>query len=129
MSIDDVLSRSRLREDRMWEPFSHCFLGAYDSGRRTILFGLYANSFENGFAYLVEISTEKLVQLVAEYDLNMAQLLLDHDLEHLVVHAVRPGDHRHAHGHADRHRERGDQRAPLVPPQVAPGQGETEGQT
>jgi hypothetical protein len=74
MSIDDVLSRSRLREDRMWEPFSHCFLGAYDSGRRTILFGLYANSFENGFAYLVEISTEKLVQLVAEYDLNMAQL-------------------------------------------------------
>jgi len=77
MSIDDVLLRSRLREDQMWTTFTHCFLGAYDPEKRVILFGLYANGFENSLEYLVDISTEKIVQLVSEYDLNMAQLDAD----------------------------------------------------
>ena len=77
MTVDDIISRSRLREQRMWTPFSHCFFGSHDAERRTVLFGLYANSFENGFVYLVEISTQRLLQIVAQYDSNMAALDAD----------------------------------------------------
>ena len=74
MSIETVLSRSRLRENGIYTPFTQCFIGTFDSAKRTILFGLYANGFENGFAYLVGISAERLQQLIDEYESNMAQL-------------------------------------------------------
>ena len=77
MTVENILTRFRLREDRMWTPFSNCFIGAHDTQRRTVLFGLYASGFENGFVYLTEISTERLLQIVAQYDSNMAALDAD----------------------------------------------------
>jgi hypothetical protein len=79
MTIDDIIARSRLRENNLWTPFSHCFVGT-DDERRTVLFGLYSRGFENGFIYLVEISTEQLLQVVAQYDSNMAALDADQQI-------------------------------------------------
>ena len=79
MSIDSIITRARGREAGLWAPFTHCFVGAMDSTRRAILFGLYSNGFGNGFAYLLEISTERLLQIVAQYDSSMAGLTADQE--------------------------------------------------
>lgn len=74
MGITDIIDRVRNREGRMWKPFQHHFIGAMATEHRVIVFGLYANGYKHGRAYLVEISEEKLAQIVSQYESNMAQL-------------------------------------------------------
>jgi hypothetical protein len=60
----------------LWATFSHDPFG----GNKVVLFGLYSTSYLHGYAYLVEISEERLVQIVADYDSKMAQLTADEQI-------------------------------------------------
>ncbi|MBI9090132.1 MAG: hypothetical protein JEZ12_13030 [Desulfobacterium sp.] len=77
MGVDDIIMRGQGREDHLWTPFAHDPFGFVAREKRAVLFGLYANGFNHGFAYLVDISGEKLVNLVNQFDTNMAQLDAD----------------------------------------------------
>ena len=77
MTVDSIMDRAMTREAGLWTPSLHCFIGAMDTDRRVVLIGLYANGFINGFAYLTELSTEKLQQFVDQYEANMLQLSLE----------------------------------------------------
>jgi len=74
MSIEDIILRGVDREATLWNPIADTFISMLDIEQRTILFGLYSNGFQNGFIYLQEISSEKLLQIIAQYDSNMSQL-------------------------------------------------------
>ena len=83
MTIAEIITRAELRGKDLFTPYSHCFVGFSDEGKRAILFGLYANGGTNGFTYLVEISTEQLAQIVSQYESSMAGL--DADRQKLVL--------------------------------------------
>jgi chromosome segregation ATPase len=70
MSISTIIERGRIREDRLWSTFSHDPFG----GNKIILFGLYANTYLHGYAYLTELSGERLIQIVADFDNKMDRL-------------------------------------------------------
>ena len=74
MGIESIIDRTKNREGGMWVPFQHHFIGAMAEEHRAVVFGLYANGYNHDCVYLIEISGEKLVQIVAQYEANMAQL-------------------------------------------------------
>lgn len=74
MPMTRIFRQAREREAGLWQPFTHCFVGAMDTDRRRMVIGLYANGFKNGFTYLVEITDEQLQQIIDQFDTNMAEL-------------------------------------------------------
>lgn len=72
---DIIYERAAAREARIWGGFQ--FNGPFGTlhvEERTILFGLYANTYLHGQNYLTEIETEDLARLVDTYNNNMAML-------------------------------------------------------
>jgi len=75
---DIIYDRAAVRENTIWDSFQfNGPFGAIQAEERTILFGLYANTYLHGQNYLNEIETEDLAKLVDTYTLNMAQLTND----------------------------------------------------
>lgn len=70
MTVSEIITRGKIREDFLWSPFSHDPF----SGNKVELFGLYANTYLYGYTYLEDISGEKLIQIITEYDSNIARL-------------------------------------------------------
>ena len=77
MAFEDIFNRGQNRVDGIWTPFQVHFITKADEERRVVLFGLYSNASFHGFSYLLEISGEKLVQIVDEFESNMAELSAD----------------------------------------------------
>lgn len=75
--IDNILDRYQNRNQDLWSPFKYCFVGAMANTLRETLFGLYANGYKHSSRYLIEVSGEKLVQIIATYEANMAMLNSD----------------------------------------------------
>ncbi|OQY13624.1 MAG: hypothetical protein B6I31_00810 [Desulfobacteraceae bacterium 4572_19] len=74
MAIIEILERSGIRSLAIWKTFEQGFLNQENKAHRTIVFGLYGNSGENGRGYLNELSIERIEQIVAQFDSNMARL-------------------------------------------------------
>jgi len=75
---DIIYERGAARESAIWTAFAwNGPFGAIHSEERTILFGLYANTYVHGHNYLNEIETEDLAKLVDQYTSNMAMLTND----------------------------------------------------
>ena len=73
MALNDILDRGSTRVAGLWTPFTTIVITS-NAEHRAVVFGVYSNSCESGFSYLMEISTEKLSQLVSVFENNMAQL-------------------------------------------------------
>jgi len=72
---DIIYERGMAREATVWNAFSwNGPFRALHEEERTVLFGLYANTYLHGQTYLKEIETEDLAKLVDQYTLNMARL-------------------------------------------------------
>jgi len=87
---DVIYERGAAREAMIWDSFSYS--GPFDSvhaTERTILFGLYANTYLHGHNYLNEIETEDLSRLVDTYNNNIAMLTNDQAQAVLEVSAKR----------------------------------------
>lgn len=70
-----AFSRSLAREVKAWTPFIHSFpFSANQTADRVTIFGLYANSYLNGHAYLNEIEDEDLANLLEDYNSKVAVL-------------------------------------------------------
>ena len=75
---DIIYDRAAVRENTIWDAFQfNGPFGTLHSEERTILFGLYANTYLHGQNYLNAIETEDLAKLVDTYTINMAQLTND----------------------------------------------------
>ena len=75
---DIIYDRAAVRENTIWDAFQ--FNGPFSTlhaEERTILFGLYANTYLHGKSYLNAIEAEDLAKLVDTYTFNMAQLTND----------------------------------------------------
>ena len=71
----DVFGRGAAREASIWGAFQ--FNGPFPtlhSVERTILFGIYANTYLHGMNYLSEINDISLTQMIANYDNDIARL-------------------------------------------------------
>jgi len=70
-----IYERGATRESIIWNPFEHN--GPFNTTQeveRTIVFGLYANTYLHGHNYLEEIETEDLAKLVDTYTVAIAQI-------------------------------------------------------
>ena len=70
-----AFDRSIARESKIWTPFIYSF--PFDSTQtidRTTIFGLYSSAYLNRNKYLLEIETEDLANLLADYNTKMANL-------------------------------------------------------
>ena len=75
---DIIYERASAREATIWNPFQ--YNGPFDAAQeveRTILFGLYANTYLHGHHYLQEIETEDLLRLVGAYNASIARISND----------------------------------------------------
>ncbi len=73
-----IYERGQARESIIWNPFEYNgpFNTVHDA-ERTIIFGLYANTYLYGHNYLNEIETEDLARLVDNYTVAIAQITND----------------------------------------------------
>lgn len=69
---EGIYNRARVREGTIWPSFLYGIPGVEDA--KTVVFGLYANSYLLGHNYLEEIETEELQRLVDVYESNMSEL-------------------------------------------------------
>ena len=70
-----IYERGAAREAVIWNPFQYNGpFNATQEAQRTILFGLYANTYLYGHNYLSEIEAEDLSRLVDTYDAAIAKL-------------------------------------------------------
>jgi hypothetical protein len=71
----EAYSRSTAREARVWTPFVYSFpFDTTQTADRTTIFGLYSSAYLNRNKYLLEIETEDLANLLADYNMKMADL-------------------------------------------------------
>jgi chromosome segregation ATPase len=78
---EEARARNTAREMRIWAPFSHSYpFGETETAERTIIFGLYANSYLNGQSYLKQIEDAELANLLADYNNKIAELTLQEQL-------------------------------------------------
>ena len=79
-----AFDRAFVRETTIWPPFIHTNPFDHDvAGMRKIIFGLYAMTYRQGFAYLEEVTAEELQRLLDQYEASMAEL--DADQQALVI--------------------------------------------
>jgi hypothetical protein len=72
---EEIYNRARVREQSIWPLFLYGMSG--NESTKTIIFGLYANSYLLGHNYLEDIEAEELQRLVDIYDSNMSELDMD----------------------------------------------------
>jgi hypothetical protein len=72
---DSAFARSSAREAKIWKPFIYSFpFGDAQNTERIAVFGLYANAYLNGHAYLQAIEDTELANLLADYNNRIAEL-------------------------------------------------------
>jgi len=72
---DIIYERGAVRENTIWPSFLYNGpFGTIAAEERTILFGLYANTYLYGHNYLKEIEAEDLLRLVDTYTVSIAML-------------------------------------------------------
>ena len=70
-----AFDRSIARESKIWTPFIYSFpFDATQTTDRATIFGLYSSAYLNRNKYLLEIETEDLANLLADYNAKMADL-------------------------------------------------------
>lgn len=72
---EENYNRATIRELTIWPSFLYGMPG--NESMKTIVFGLYANSYLLGHNYLKDIEAEELQRLIDTYDSNMAELDMD----------------------------------------------------
>lgn len=77
---EEVYSRAIVREQTIWTPFLYGVPETEIEDVKTIIFGLYANTYLLGHNYLEDIEAEELQRLVDAYDSNMAELSAEEQL-------------------------------------------------
>lgn len=78
---DEARARNTVREMRIWTPFTHSYpFNEIETAERVIVFGLYANSYLNGQAYLKQIEDAELANLLADYNNKIAELTLQEQI-------------------------------------------------
>ena len=72
---NEAYSRAAAREAKFWPPFIHSFpFTAEQTAERVIIYGLYSTAYNNQHAYLVDIETSDLLNIVNEYNAKMSEL-------------------------------------------------------
>ena len=72
---NEAYSRAAAREAKFWKPFLYSFpFTAEQTAERIIIYGLYSTSYINQHAYLVDIETSDLLNIVNEYNAKMSEL-------------------------------------------------------
>ena len=72
---NEAYSRAAAREAKFWKPFLYSFpFTAEQTAERIIIYGLYSTSYVNQHAYLVDIETSDLLNIVNEYNAKMSEL-------------------------------------------------------
>ena len=67
--------RAMSRENKLWSPFMYSYpFDATQTTDRGMVYGLYADSYLNGHAYLTEIEETELGNLVSDYNVRIAEL-------------------------------------------------------
>lgn len=71
----EAYSRSIAREAKVWTPFIYSFpFDTTQTTDRSTIFGLYSSAYLNRNKYLLEFETEDLANMLADYNLKMADL-------------------------------------------------------
>jgi hypothetical protein len=70
-----VYNRAMVREKTIWPSFLYGMPGIEST--KTMIFGLYANTYLLGHNYLEDIEDEELQRLIDVYDSNMAELSME----------------------------------------------------
>lgn len=71
----EAYSRSTAREAKVWTPFVYSFpFDTAQTTERTTIFGLYSSAYLNRNKYLLEFETEDLANMLADYNLKIADL-------------------------------------------------------
>jgi hypothetical protein len=71
----DAYARQTQRESYIWKPFVYSFpFNDNQTQDRSIIFGLYANSYLNSQGYLAELESEDLANLLADYNSKISGL-------------------------------------------------------
>ncbi len=80
----EIYDRGIVRETSIWPPFEYYGRPPAElQETRELIFGLYSAVYKHGFDYLQDIETERLQQLLDDYNMNMSQL--DTDEQNLVL--------------------------------------------
>ena len=74
---EEIYNRAMVREQAIWPSFFYNIPNADIEVTKTIIFGLYANTYLLGHNYLEDIESEELQRLIDVYDSNMAELDMD----------------------------------------------------
>ena len=71
----DAYQRAAAREAKFWGPFTYSLaFTASQTTDRVVIFGLYANAYNNQHGYLVEVEAAELLNLLNEYNVKMSNL-------------------------------------------------------
>jgi hypothetical protein len=71
----EAYNRSIAREAKVWTPFAYSFpFDTAQTTERTTIFGLYSSAYLNRNKYLLEFETEDLANMLADYNLKIADL-------------------------------------------------------
>ena len=72
---NEAYSRAAAREAKLWKPFLYSFpFTAEQTAERVIIYGLYSTAYNNQHAYLVDIETSDLLNIVNGYNAKMSEL-------------------------------------------------------
>ncbi len=69
-----IYNRAMVRESAIWPSFLYGLPNTDIEATKTIIFGLYANTYKHGHNYLEDIEAEELQRLVDIYDANISEL-------------------------------------------------------
>ena len=73
--MSEAIDRARIRENSIWSPFLHSYpFGIDQMIDRLTIFGLYSGSYINGHAYLNEIESSELFNIINDYNTKIAEL-------------------------------------------------------
>lgn len=69
-----IYNRAMVRENTIWPSFLYGLPNTDIEATKTIIFGLYANTYKHGHNYLEDIEDEELQRLVDIYNASMSEL-------------------------------------------------------
>ena len=74
-NLSQIYDRQSVREQTIWPVFVfNGPFGTIHEEERTILFGIYANTYLHGYNYLNAITVEDLQRLLDTYNASIAQI-------------------------------------------------------
>jgi len=74
---EEIYNRAMIREKTIWPSFFYGISDTNIESTKSIIFGLYANTYLLGHNYLEDIEAEELQRLVDIYDASIAELTME----------------------------------------------------